>query len=88
MTYKGCEIWEKAIEIQQIKSVNNISTESVLFIPYIVNCSNQVRHKTEKVNIIVKGARKFLGIKDLFCKLVNRRLETDGKPGVTGERGI
>lgn len=43
-----------------------IHTETlVLFIAYVVNCSDQAKTKTEKNNIIVKAASKFLNIGSL-----------------------
>lgn len=32
---------------------------------YIINCTDQVKHKTEKTKIIVKGAETYLGMKDI-----------------------
>ncbi|XP_013859124.1 uncharacterized protein LOC106514416, partial [Austrofundulus limnaeus] len=99
VTFGGCEVRKKAAEIQQVKTVNNISyaealktvqgqkerTETgkvqqvltsnkkqmeqektevtvekiMLFMAYVINCTDQVKHKTEKIKIIVKGAEKF-----------------------------
>lgn len=115
VTYAGCEVRKKAVEIQKVKTVNNISyaeavkkvqqqkgvyepgrksrtqgeqTENanaltvdklMLFIAYVINCSDQVKHKTEKIKIIAKGAEKFLGIKEVSWEQINKRLEIEGK---------
>lgn len=58
----------------------------MLFIAYVINCTDQVKHRTEKIKIIVKGAEKFLGMKNGSWEQVNKRLELDGKGSTTGER--
>lgn len=35
----------------------------ILFIPYVINCTEQVKHKREKIKIIVKGPERLFGIK-------------------------
>lgn len=59
-----------------------------MFIAYVITCTDQVKHKTEKIRIIVKGAEKFWGIKDVSWEHINKRLEADGKPGGPSDRTI
>lgn len=124
VTYNGCNVRKRAVEIEQVKVVNNISyaeaikkvqeqrrnddtdkgissqeigqTEEsgttltadrlVLFVAYVINCTDQVRNKTEKIKIIVKGAEKFLGINNISWENINKRLEGDGKSGGAGDK--
>ena len=58
----------------------------ILFVAYVINCADHVKHKTEKIKIIVEGAEKFLDMKDLSWEQINRRLEEVGKPGVHGDK--
>lgn len=44
----------------------------ILFIAYIINCSGQVKHKTQKIKIIAKGAEKFWGIKDVSWEQIHK----------------
>ncbi len=60
--------------------------ELILFIAYVINCTDQVRHKTEKIKIIVKGVEKLLGINNISCENTNKRLEVDGKSGGDGDK--
>ncbi|XP_038159537.1 uncharacterized protein LOC119795547 [Cyprinodon tularosa] len=59
----------------------------ILFIAYVVNCTDQAKHKTEKIKIIVRGAEKFLGFKEGSWENINKKLEEDGRPGPSGENG-
>lgn len=128
VTYGGCEVRKRAVEIQHVKTTNNISyaeavkavqgqktkeetatisqtvrseggqreqankkaelevDKLILFVAYVINCTDQVKHKTEKIKIIVKGAEKFLGMKDLSWEQINRRLEEVWKTGGQGEK--
>jgi hypothetical protein len=58
----------------------------IVFIAYVINCTDQVRHKTEKIKIIVKGAEKFLGMSDISWENINKKLEDDGKSGGAVEK--
>lgn len=58
----------------------------ILFIAYVINCTDQVKHKTEKNQIIVKGAEKFLGISNISWEHINKRMEGDGKTGGAGDK--
>lgn len=58
----------------------------ILFIVYVINCSDQVKHKTEKIKIIVKGAERFFGIKDISWENINIRLGGEGRAEGSGER--
>lgn len=51
----------------------------ILFIVYVINCSDQVKHKTEKIKIIVKGAERFFGIKDISWENKKKHLEGKGE---------
>lgn len=42
--------------------------------------------KTEKINIIVRGAEKFLGFKEGLWENINKRLETDERPRTLGDK--
>lgn len=58
----------------------------ILFIAYVINCTDQVKHKTEKIKIIVKGAERFFGIKGISWEHINKRLGGEGKAESSGER--
>ena len=115
-TYGGCEFRKKAIEVQKVKTTNNLSyaealkkvqekqketvsniqvlrrepeqharvynpvefDKLVLFMAYVINCTDQVKHKNEKIKIIVKGAEKFLGMRNISWEQVKQKLEADG----------
>lgn len=55
---------------------------------YVINCTDEAIHKTEKIKIIVKGAERFLGLKDVSSENNNKKLEADGKPGSSGGRTV
>ncbi|CAJ1074158.1 uncharacterized protein LOC114158190 [Xyrichtys novacula] len=97
VTNGGCESRKRAVEIQQVKTANNISCAEavrkvqkqkkryktdrdnertrieqeqrehdklkmvvdierlIVFIAYVINCTDQARNKTEKIRTIVKG---------------------------------
>ncbi|XP_035998476.1 uncharacterized protein LOC118564421 [Fundulus heteroclitus] len=130
VTYAGCEVRKKAVEVQkvkmgsnisyaeavkrvqgqnsgvearkvihnirsensireQVKTTTNITTEKlILFIAYVINCTDQVKHKTEKIKIIIKGVEKFLDMRELSWEQVKKQLETDGKPGSGEGRAV
>ena len=50
----------------------------ILFICYVINCTDQVKHKTEKMKIIVEGAEKSLAIKDVSWENINKDLKQKG----------
>lgn len=118
MSYGGCEVRKKAVEVEQVKVAHNLSyaeavkrvqkekdriekvrpstsevihtqgactgltvEKMILFIAYVINCTDQVKHKTEKIKIVVKGAERFFGIKDISWETVNKRLGGEGKAG-------
>lgn len=58
----------------------------ILFIACVINCTDQAKHKTEKIKITVRGAEQFLALKDVSWEQINKRLEVDGKTGITGDR--
>ena len=60
----------------------------ILFMAYVINCTDQVKHKTEKIKIIVRGAEKFLGMTGVSWEQINKRLEIDGKPGASSDKAI
>ena len=57
-----------------------------MFVAYVINCADQVKHKTEKIKIIVKGAEKIFDMKDLSWEQISRRLEEVRNPGVHGDK--
>ena len=46
----------------------------VLFLAYVINCSEQAKTKTEKKKIIVKATAKFLNMKELSWEEINPEL--------------
>ena len=58
----------------------------ILFVAYVINCADQVKHKTEKIKIIVKGAEKIFDMKHLSWEQISRRLEEVRNPGVHGDK--
>lgn len=60
----------------------------ILFIAYVINCTYQAKHKTEKIKIIVRGAEKFLGFRERSLEDINKRLGSDGIPGAPGDKNI
>lgn len=49
----------------------------VLFLAYVINCSEQVKTKTKKIKVIVKAAAKFLNMTGLSWE----KVEADLKQG-------
>lgn len=126
VTFGGCEVRKRAVKIEQVKAVNNISyaeavnrvqiqrekedtrkmnliprterdrTEEtnialaadklILFMAYVINCTDQVKHKTEKIKLIVRGAEKFMGLKDVSWEQITKSLEADGRIGGSGDK--
>lgn len=58
----------------------------ILFIAYVINCTDQVKQKTEKIKIIVKGAERFLGIDNISWENIKKRLEDGGKTGGASDK--
>lgn len=52
----------------------------VLFLAYVINCSEQVKTKTEKIKVIVKAAAKFLNMTGSSWEKVEADLK--GRRGV------
>ena len=89
---QGQREWEKqtkSIKVQDQQEVKegNLTSKTelgmdtlILFVASVINCADQVKHKTKRIKIIVIGAEKFLDMKDLSWEQINRRLEEDGKP--------
>lgn len=46
----------------------------MLFIAYVINCADQVKHKTEKIKMIVKGAERCFGMKGLSWEHIHKKL--------------
>ncbi len=85
-TDKDKDISRQAVG-QAVESNPTLTVDGlILFIAYVINCTDQVRHKTEKIQIIVKGAEKFLGINNISWENTNKRLEVDGKSGGDGDK--
>ncbi|MEQ2282305.1 hypothetical protein AMECASPLE_039155 [Ameca splendens] len=71
---------------RKVESEENVTMsveKLILFIAYVINCTEQAKHKTEKIKIIVRGAEKFLGFKEGSWENINKKLETDGRQGGT-----
>ncbi|XP_061909386.1 uncharacterized protein LOC133653724 isoform X2 [Entelurus aequoreus] len=47
----------------------------VVFLAYVINCTEQARNKTEKIKIIVKEAAKFFNLKELSWEQVQGELQ-------------
>ncbi|KAF0039007.1 hypothetical protein F2P81_009491 [Scophthalmus maximus] len=73
------------VEQAKYKETAALEDNIILFVSYVINCTDQVKHKTEKIKIIAKGAERFLGIKNLTWEHINKRLEAEGKPGSQAE---
>lgn len=46
-------------EREEANTVKQNIRSEVLFVAYITNCIDQVKHKREKIKIAVKGAEKY-----------------------------
>ncbi|MED6243810.1 hypothetical protein ATANTOWER_027374 [Ataeniobius toweri] len=81
------EVEQKERQIpQKLQTEENIelSVEKlILFIAYVINCTDQTKHKTEKIKIIVRGVERFLGFKEGSWENINKRLETEERPGTS-----
>lgn len=51
----------------------------IVFIAYVINCTDEVKHKTDKIKIIFKGAEKFLTKKNVSWEEINKNGKTDEK---------
>ncbi|MEQ2223491.1 hypothetical protein ILYODFUR_037296 [Ilyodon furcidens] len=79
---------ERQIPQQKLQTEENITLsveKLILFIAYVINCTDQAKHKTEKIKIIVRGAERFLGFKEGSWENINKRLETEGRPGTPAD---
>lgn len=57
------------------KDVVELNAEKlVLFIAYVINCSEQAKTKTEKIKIIMKAANKFLNMKEVSFEKIQAGL--------------
>lgn len=43
----------------------------ILFLTYVINCSDQAKTQTEKIKVIVKAAVKFLNMNDLSWEKIH-----------------
>ncbi|MEQ2160491.1 hypothetical protein GOODEAATRI_034341 [Goodea atripinnis] len=71
---------------RKVESEENVTMsveKLILFVAYVINCTEHAKHKTEKIKIIVRGAEKFLGFKEGSWKNINKMLETHGRQGGT-----
>lgn len=54
------------LRIADPDKINTLMVDKLMpFITYVINCSDQVEHKTEKIKIIAKVSETFLGVKYL-----------------------
>lgn len=74
------------VEMRPIPEQRQTGTDRVLtveklmlFIAHVINCTEQVKPKTEKIKIIVKGAEEFFGIKDMSWEHINKKLGQKGR---------
>lgn len=51
----------------------------VLFIAEVINCTAQTDKRTEKIQIIVKAAERFLGVKELTWEKVRDGLTLESQ---------
>ena len=56
------------------------SEQLVLFIAYVINCTEQAKHKSEKIKIIVKAAARFLNLRNLSWEKISDDLSKLGEP--------
>ncbi|XP_049416274.1 uncharacterized protein LOC125878859 [Epinephelus fuscoguttatus] len=72
---KRVEEMEEAKQSSVLNQQTGLSTEKlVLFLAYVINCSDQAKTKTEKIKIIVKAAAKFLNMKELSWEKIQADL--------------
>ncbi|XP_027895304.1 uncharacterized protein LOC114158190 [Xiphophorus couchianus] len=87
-TRKSEQIASQIPQQNKVQSEDNITVsveKLILFVAYVINCTDQAKHKTEKIKIIVRGAEKFLGFKEGSWENINKKLEVDGRSGPPGE---
>lgn len=58
----------------------------LLLMAYIIKCTDQVKDKTEEMRIIVKGAEKYLGMREASWEDISRKLEAYKKAGGANEK--
>ena len=70
------------------KEMREVNTEKlVLFVAYVINCTDQVSSKRDKVKVIMKAAGLFLNMKDLpFAKIWEGLNQREGNE--QGSQGI
>lgn len=73
---------QESEDSQIIKTQPELTVELIVFIAYVINCTDQVKHKTEKIKI--KGAEKFVGLKDVSRECISKKLEIEGKQEGSG----
>lgn len=59
------------------------SERLVLFIAYVINCTEQAKNRTEKIKIIVKAAARFLNLRNLSWEKISAELSKIGEPPET-----
>ncbi|MED6265511.1 hypothetical protein CHARACLAT_026272 [Characodon lateralis] len=82
------EVEQKEREIpQKLQTEENIELfiSYSVFIAYVINCTDQAKLKAEKIKIIVRGAEKFLSFKERSLENINKRLETEERPGTSAD---
>ncbi|KAJ0003125.1 hypothetical protein NQD34_018165 [Periophthalmus magnuspinnatus] len=63
-----------------------VMDDLLVFLAYVINCSEHAKHRADKIKIVVKGAEKYLGVKGVMWEQVYKRLEEDRKVGGAGEK--
>lgn len=72
---KRVEEMEKAKKSSvPIQQAGLLTDKLILFLAYVINCSDQAKTKTEKIKIIVKAAAKFLDMKELSWEKIQADL--------------
>lgn len=71
---------EENISQNNLQSETMINSERlVLFIAYVINCTEQAKNRTEKIRIIVKAAARFLNLSSLSWEKINANLNRIGE---------
>ncbi|XP_073730159.1 uncharacterized protein [Misgurnus anguillicaudatus] len=70
----------KEVDKEKRQRETMINSESlVLFIAYVINCTEQAKNRTEKIRIVVKAAAKFLNLANLSWEKIYADLNRVGE---------
>ena len=73
---------EKLEAVRKQGDASLSSERLVIFISYVINCTEGLKSKTEKIRVIVKAARKFLNL-DVTQDKINHALYMSESPEIT-----